>query len=147
MRIIFLIITLITSGLITMGQSPQKISYQAVVRNSSNLLVASAAVGMRISILQGSASGTAVYIESHSTTSNANGLVSIQIGDGLVSSGSIGSINWSNGPYFIKTETDPTGGTAYSITGTSQILSVPYSIYSESSGDAARLKTLIYSGF
>ncbi|HVA99211.1 MAG TPA: hypothetical protein VNG53_09980 [Bacteroidia bacterium] len=113
------------------AQSPEKMSYQAVVRNGSNALVTSTAVGMQISILQGSSSGTAVYVETQTPTSNANGLVSIEIGSGTVVSGTFSAIDWSNGPYFIKTETDPTGGTSYTITGTSQLLSVPYALHAK----------------
>ncbi|MFN4853810.1 MAG: hypothetical protein ACK5JC_05250, partial [Bacteroidota bacterium] len=105
-------------------------SYQAVIRNSSNTLVSNQPVGMRISILQGSASGTAVYVETQTPTTNANGLASLEIGGGTVVSGNISTIDWANGPYFIKTETDATGGSNYSITGTSQLLSVPYAFFS-----------------
>ena len=113
------------------AQSPEKMSYQAVVRDGSNNLVASTAVGMQISILQGSSSGTAVYVETQTPTSNANGLVSLEIGDGTAVSGDFTIIDWANGPYFIKTETDPTGGASYSITGTSQLLSVPYALHAK----------------
>jgi hypothetical protein len=116
------------------AQAPEKMSYQAVVRDGSNALVTSTAVGMQISILQGSASGTAVYVETQTPTSNANGLVSIEIGAGTVVSGDFTTIDWANGPYFIKTETDPAGGTSYTITGTSQLLSVPYALYAKSAG-------------
>jgi hypothetical protein len=110
------------------AQAPQKMSYQAVIRNSSNALVSSTAVSMRISILQGSTSGTAVYVETQAATTNANGLVSIEIGAGTAVTGTFAGIDWSAGQYFIKTETDPAGGTSYSITGTSQLLSVPYAL-------------------
>ena len=113
------------------AQAPEKMSYQAVVRNSSNALVTSTAVGMQISILQGSASGTPVYVETHTPFTNANGLVSLEIGTGTPVTGTFAAINWANGPYFIKTETDPTGGTAYTITGTSQLLSVPYALHAK----------------
>lgn len=107
---------------------PQKMSYQAVIRNSSNELITNHAVGMKVSILQTSATGTVVYSETHTPTSNANGLITIAIGTGAVISGSFSGIDWSAGPYFIKTETDPAGGTSYSITSTSELLSVPYAL-------------------
>lgn len=113
------------------AQSPEKMSYQAVVRDGSNNLVTSSAVGMQISILQGSPSGTAMYVETQTPTTNANGLVSIEIGAGTVVSGDFTTINWANGPYFIKTETDPAGGISYTITGTSQLLSVPYALHAK----------------
>jgi len=112
------------------AQAPQKMSFQAVIRNSSNALVTSTLVGMKISVLQGSPTGTVAYSETQSPTTNANGLVSLQIGSGIVVSGTFTAINWATGPYFIKTETDPTGGNAYSIIGTSELTSVPYALFS-----------------
>jgi len=113
------------------AQVPQKMSYQAVVRNAANNPVVNTLVGMRISILQNSASGSAVYVETQTPTTNVNGLISIEIGGGNVVSGVFTNINWAIGTYFIKTETDPTGGANYTITGTSQLLSVPYALQSK----------------
>ena len=112
------------------AQAPQKMSYQAVIRNSSNALITSTPVGMQISILQGSSTGTAVYVETQTPSTNANGLVSLEIGTGTVITGTFSAINWATGPYFIKTETDPTGGTAYTIAGTNELMSVPYALFS-----------------
>ncbi len=116
---------------ISNAQAPEKMSYQAVIRNSSNKLVTNQQVGMRISILQGSASGNVVYQETQTPTTNTNGLASLEIGTGNVVKGDFSSINWTNGPYFIKTETDPAGGTNYNITGTTQLLSVPYALHAK----------------
>src|SRR5690554_1167064 len=113
------------------AQAPEKMSYQAVVRDASDALLGSTSVGMQISILQGSPSGTSVYKERQFPNTNANGLVSIEIGTGIVVSGDFTTIDWSNGPYFIKTETDPTGGASYTITGTSQLMSVPYALHAK----------------
>jgi len=118
----------------TFAQAPQKMSYQAVIRNTSNALVTSTAVGMRISVLQGSSTGTAVYVETQTPSTNANGLVSLEIGTGTPVTGTFAGINWATGPYFIKTETDPTGGTAYSIAGTNELMSVPYALFSANQG-------------
>jgi hypothetical protein len=109
---------------------PQKFSYQAVIRNNANQLLNSQSVGIRLSILQGSESGTAVYVETHTGNTSANGLISLQVGGGTIVSGAMAQIDWASGPYYIKTETDPSGGTNYSITGSSQMLSVPYALFS-----------------
>ena len=123
---------LLTASLFS--QVPQKMSYQAVIRNDSGALITSALVGMKISILQGSATGTPVYEETQTPNTNANGLVSLEIGNGTVVTGTFSKIEWGKGPYFIKTETDPTGGTDYTITGTSELLSVPYALFSANPG-------------
>ena len=117
------------------SQSPDKMSYQAVIRDNGNKLLSNTAVGMRISILQYSATGSTVYVETQKPTTNFNGLAGIEIGSGTVVSGSFATIDWSKGPYFIKTETDPNGGTNYTITGTSQLLSVPYALYAKNAGN------------
>jgi uncharacterized protein (TIGR02145 family) len=124
----FLAAVLLTASVF--AQSPEKMSYQAVVRDASDNLVTNQAVGMQISILLGSASGTPVYTETQSPQTNTNGLVSLEIGAGT-SADDFSTIDWSADTYFIKTETDPAGGTSYTIIGTSQLMSVPYALHSK----------------
>jgi hypothetical protein len=112
------------------AQAPQKMSYQAVIRNTSDQLITNTTVGMQISILRGSPTGTLVYQETLTPATNNNGLVSIEFGGGT----GFDTINWAIGPFYLKTETDPTGGSTYTISGTSQLLSVPYALYAEKSG-------------
>lgn len=113
------------------AQAPQKMTYQAVVRNASNTIVANAGIGLKISILKDNPNGAVVYSETHQPSTNVNGLFSIQIGGGTVQSGTFSSIDWANDDYFVKTEIDPTGGTNYTITNTSQFLSVPYAFHAK----------------
>ncbi len=133
MKRLFTIMVLVILTASIWAQSPQKMSYQAVIRDNNSILVTNHSVGMRVSILQGSPTGTEVYKEIYNPNpqTNANGLVTIEIGDGIASTGTFSEIDWSAGPYFIKTETDPTGETNYVITGTSQLLNVPYALYSK----------------
>jgi len=109
------------------AQLPQKMSYQAVIRNSENALVVNQRIGMQVSILQASANGTVVYTETQTPTTNNHGLVSIEIGN----EAGFDAINWADDIYFIETNIDPTGGTNYTITGTSQLLSVPYALHAK----------------
>lgn len=113
----------------TRAQAPQKMSYQAEIRDINNVLITNAPIGMKISILQSSPIGTAVYTETQTANTNANGLVSTVIGGGI----GFDTIHWEDGPYYIKTETDPGGGANYTITGTSQLLSVPFALYAANS--------------
>ena len=117
------------------AQAPQKMSYQAVVRNANNTLVTNQNVSAKISILQGSINGTPVYVETHYATTNINGLLTIEVGNGTVVSGSMATVNWANGPFFLKSEIDPNGGINYSIEGTQQLMSVPYALYAEKAGN------------
>uniref|UniRef100_UPI0040479F32 hypothetical protein n=2 Tax=Algoriphagus sp. TaxID=1872435 RepID=UPI0040479F32 len=125
-KLIFSFLFLLASTAVW-AQVPQQISYQSVIRDGNNVVVASSPVGIKISLLKGT--GSAVYVETHSKTTNANGLVSLEIGTGTVLSGSFTSIDWANGPYLIKTETDPTGGVNYSIPAVMALNSVPYALY------------------
>ncbi|MGF1586295.1 MAG: fibrobacter succinogenes major paralogous domain-containing protein [Bacteroidales bacterium] len=128
-----LLLTFIVTTLSVFAQPPAQMSYQAVIRDSEGKLVVNAGAVMRISILQGSAEGTAVYTETRTPVTNANGLVTFTIGGNGTNSvtGVFSAIDWSDGPYFIKTETDPSGGTGYTITGTSQLLTVPYAFHAK----------------
>ena len=117
------------------GQAPESFNYQAVVRNAGNIILNNQAVGLRMTIQQGSIGGTTVYSETFSPTTNAYGLVNLQIGNGTVVSGTFANIDWSAGPYFMETAVDVTGGTNYSVMGTSQLMSVPYALYAKTSGN------------
>lgn len=136
MRKIYYLALLLFVYISASSQSQNNMSYQAVIRNSSNNLITNQAVGMRISILQGSAVGTEVYVETQNPTSNIYGLVTLEIGNGTPTLGTYNGINWANGPYFVKTETDPTGGNSYTVVGVSQLMSVPYALYALNSGSS-----------
>ena len=111
------------------AQVPQRMTYQAVIRDASNNLLSLKLVGIRLSIIQNSIDSKAVYVETHLAVTNMNGLISIQIGAGVVWLGQFSNIDWSKGPYFVKTETDPEGGYDFTITGTTELLSVPYALF------------------
>lgn len=132
-KLLILCVILLNSYLNVNAQAPQKFSYQSVIRNSSGLLITNSNISLRISILQNSSTGTIVYSETHSVLTNTNGLATLEIGSGNIVTGTFNNINWSLGIYFIKTEADVTGGNNYTITGTSQLLSVPYALYAENS--------------
>jgi hypothetical protein len=118
------------------AQSPQTISYQAILRDNVNALVQNANdVTVRVSIIQGPLlDNNVVYLENHSTTTNANGLFTIEIGNGSAAVGNYPSIQWGAGPFFLKTEIDPDGGTNYLITAISELLSVPFANYANQAG-------------
>jgi hypothetical protein len=122
-------------GSATMAQAPSRMSYQSVIRNATGQLVSNSPVSIKISIIQGSANGSVRYVETHTKTTNVNGLVSLEIGGGLAILGTFPGINWANGPYFLKTETDVSGGSNYTLSATSQLLSVPYALYAEKAGN------------
>ncbi|WP_320113257.1 hypothetical protein [Draconibacterium orientale] len=127
------------------AQVPQKTSYQAVIRDQDNKLVIDAPVGIQISILQGDENGTIFYSESLTVTTNSNGLLSLEIGTGYALFGQFEAINWAQGPYFLKSEVDPQGGFNYTITGTHEILSVPYALHAVTADSIAGLQQLVDS--
>jgi len=124
MKKIFLILLVLLSIKIY-SQNEDKLSYQAIIRDNSNKLIKNSTIGIKISILQGSINGNIVYFETQSVLTNENGLLSIEIGSGA----GFNTIDWSNKPYFVKTEIDVTGGTNYILTATSQLLTVPFALF------------------
>ncbi|WP_428235318.1 tail fiber domain-containing protein [Gracilimonas sp.] len=110
-----------------MAQVPQGFNFQAVARNADGDLIANSGLGVRVSVLQGSETGTAVYTETQTPTTSAVGSFQIVIGEG-VSDGDFSSIDWSADNFYVKLEIDPAGGTEYEELGTTRLLSVPYAL-------------------
>ena len=139
MKTLLLTLLLLLAITAAWAQAPQRISYQSIIRDANNVVVASSAISVKISLLRGTATGPAVYVETHPITTNANGLVSLNIGEGTAITGSFAGIDWSNGPYLIQTATDPTGGTDYSIIGIAPLNSVPYALNAANASVATTL--------
>jgi len=133
MKWILSFILIALSTITIFAQAPEKMSYQGIIRDSKDKLVNSSKVAVKILIKQGSENGSSVFEEVHYTETNANGLVSFQIGTGTRLINELGKIDWSQGPYFIESRVDTKGGTNYSISGISQMLSVPYALHAKSS--------------
>lgn len=108
-------------------QVPEKMSYQAIVRNSNNELIKNTPIGLKISLVQDSVNGRTFYSETHTPATDENGLISVAIGGGI----GFYNIDWSAGPYFIKTEIDPAGGTNYTIAVINQMANVPYALHAK----------------
>ena len=109
-------------------QAPASMSYQAVVRNTSNNLLINQSIGVKFTIVKSSSNGIEVYSETQVCKTNSNGLFTTKIGSGNIIQGSFATINWSNDDYFVKTDIDPDGGNTYTISGVQQLLSVPYAL-------------------
>jgi hypothetical protein len=139
---LLLLFLLVTVSIL--AQTPEKMSYQVVLRDASNTLLMNQQVGIQISILQTTITGVAVYTETQTATTNINGLVSLEIGSGT-SLNNFSAIDWSAGPYFIKTATDASGGSNYTIIGTSQLMSVPFALYAKTAAAGALTGTSLNS--
>lgn len=133
------LLTLSITLLLAIGlyaQVPQAFKYQAVVRGNTGNVLVNQLVSFKVSILQGSSSGTSVYSEKQTLSSNDYGIVNMNVGTGTIVSGNFTTIDWGGDDYFIKVEFDATGGANFQFMGSSQILSVPYSIYAKKAGSA-----------
>ena len=126
---------------ILVAQAPQKFSYQAVVRDQNSALIINQKIGVKISVLQNSVQGTAVYEETHNVQSNENGLITLEIGTGKALVGSFSGIDWATGSYFVKNEIDPKGGENYTIVSTNQLISVPYAIHAKTAESVVGFST------
>jgi hypothetical protein len=136
-KISLLIAVFLTIIFNTYSQSPESFNYQSVIRDSGGNIISNQAVGLQFTIYQNSASGTMVYQETFTENTNDFGLINVKIGMGSVQSGVFADIDWASGPYFLETAIDITGGTSYSVMGTSQLLSVPYALFAKTSGDTS----------
>jgi hypothetical protein len=117
------------------SQAPNLFKYQSVARGSNGNPLPNATVGIRLSVRDLSPSGSVLYQETHLANTNEFGLFNLNIGGGNTTIGSMNSIDWSNGAKFIEVEGDLTGGTNYTTFGVSELLSVPYALYANSSGN------------
>jgi uncharacterized protein (TIGR02145 family) len=115
------------------AQAPQGIPYQAIARNASGVAIANTAVKVRFSIRDSIATGAIKYQETHNPTTSALGLFSVNVGMGTVVSGTFSGINWGKNAKFLQVELNTTGGTTYTDLGTTQMMSVPYALFSGNS--------------
>lgn len=138
--ILFTLIIVCSFHLITTAQTPKAFNYQSVVRNNAGNVIPNQNVSFQISIIQGSIAGSVIYIETHAAITDAMGIISLQIGNGTPSLGSFSTINWANSLYYLKIELDPQGGNNYQLSGTTQLLSVPYALYAENVANTDWLK-------
>jgi hypothetical protein len=123
------------------AQSPQSFKYQAVLRDNNGLPLIEKNITIKISILQGSLTGLTAYSEVHQAKTSPVGVVNLEIGKGTQNSGNFSTISWGTNTHFVKIEIDPLGGSNFEQVGTSQLLSVPYALYAEKSGDEKWGKT------
>ena len=140
-KLIYLSLVLVLCSQGILAQAPEKFNYQAVIRNSSGELVTDQDVGIKVSILDETSSGSVLYSEEHAVSTNAYGQVALEIGNGTLDSGDFSTIDWGVNDKFLKLEVDIEGGTSYIPIGTSQMLSVPYALYANVATTAELLGT------
>jgi hypothetical protein len=138
----YLLLLALLLSITAVAQVPQGVSYQAVAFNGSGQPVTNATVGVRVTILDNSATGTVVYSETHTKQTNAQGLFNLNIGQGAATSGTFSAIAWGTNSKYLKVEVDPAGGTNYTTVGTNQLMSVPYALAAASLASSSGGSTL-----
>ena len=113
------------------------------MRNSSGNIVSNQSISLKLSVLDTGGLQTPIYSEIFYVNTNQFGLISLKMGTGSPFIGLFSSIDWANGPYAVKTEVDLSGGLNFQSLGVSQLVSVPYALYSERAGMASADKILI----
>ena len=135
-RLLALVFSCVTTSAM-LAQAPDLLNYQALARDSTGQTLPFQALSLKVSILSGSASGTAVFVEEHTVTTDGIGLFSVRIGDGSAITGTFVDITWSDHSHFLKTEIDVNGGTNYDLLGVTQLLSVPYALHAKTLQDVS----------
>lgn len=139
---IFAVTAMVISATTAMAQAPEAFSYSGIARNNAQV-VSNTTIGLQLSIMQGTPTGTAVYTETQSTTTDTAGYFAVAVGNGTATSGTFGSINWANGNHYLKVSADFNGGTNYTDIGTTQLLSVPYALYAKNAGAVTTIDSLV----
>lgn len=138
-----ILLTLIISlglNFLVQAQAPESIKYQAAIRDNDGKAIVSSTIGVKISILKDSANGTATYTETFTVTTTASGLLNIELGKGAATNGVFSEIDWSTGNYFVELSLDLNGGSTYVLVGSTQLVSVPYSLHSKTT-ESSRVVT------
>ncbi|MEZ5082295.1 MAG: hypothetical protein R2750_02405, partial [Bacteroidales bacterium] len=134
-KLTFTFCLVIALTIAAIAQIPQAVKYQAVVRDNMGEILQTTTVGIRINIHDATAGGTIIYQETFTETTNQFGLVTLEIGTGSPTIGTFPEIDWGTNKKFIEVEIDQSGGTNYASMGTSEIVSVPYALYAEGTGN------------
>jgi hypothetical protein len=128
----FLLLLSFSLSLLTLAQTPKTISYQGVARNATGQPIPNQSIKIKLSLLETATSSNSLYTETHTPTTTGQGLFAIQIGAGIVLSGTYSNLDWSNGPKFVKTEIDPTGGDNFTLSSTNPLNAVPFALFAAS---------------
>ena len=116
------------------AQAPQGFNYQATVRNSSGDLIVNTNVYFKFNVIQGSNTAVPIFTETHYVPTDDLGKVNLIIGQGTANTGTFSELDWSLGSYYLGIELNT--GDGYVAMGTTQLLSVPYALYAENSGNS-----------
>lgn len=136
------LLAFMTIATVLQAQAPQAVTLQSVLRDAAGRLVSNRNVSVLISLRRGSNTGTVVYSETHTPTTNQNGLYTVFFGRGTAVTGTFAGIDWTQGPYYATVEADPNGGSNYTLTVSHPIVSVPYALYAEQTKE---MQVLAYS--
>ena len=118
----------IIATITSFAQAPQGFNYQATVRNNTGALIVNQNVLVKFNVYQNTATGTLVYSENQTATTDDLGHIALVVGQGTATTGTFSTINWGSGSYFLGIELNT--GSGYLDMGTTQLMSVPYAFYS-----------------
>ena len=135
-KILSTLVLSLVATVMLLAQAPQTFSYQTVVRDNNWQVIQNQSIGVQVSIIEDVANGIVVYQEEHTATTNDIGLINLAVGGGTLATGLFSSIDWGNHSYFMKISVDVSGGTNYVAMGTTQLRSVPYALFAETSNNA-----------
>lgn len=136
-KLLFALSVLLFFAYESAAQAPYFFNYQGVARNSVGNALVNKKIGLRLTIRDGGALGIPVYTETRQVTTNNFGLFNVQVGGAGATNvaGGISSTIWNVGTKWMQVEIDPEGGTTFKDVGNTQLISVPYSLYSNLTGD------------
>jgi len=117
------LVLLFVSGLL----AQQGINYKAIIHNTDGGVLINTTITIQFTILENGTNN--VYQEIHTPTSDANGIILVNIGEGTPLGGDFGAIDWGSSPYFLKTEMDT--GDGLKNMGITGFKAVPYAYHAD----------------
>lgn len=136
MKRYFVLITLLLS---VKGYTQNSINYKALIKDGSGVIIANSSIEIQFSILKSDLQVN-VYKETHAPTTDNNGIVIVNIGEGNVVSGNFNAIDWGEDTHFLNVQINT--GSGYVDIGTTQLSAVPYAFHAKTAANINGLEAI-----
>jgi hypothetical protein len=133
MRVGFIILFVFIVSVQLVAQAPLGFNYQGIARQADGTPISKQSIGIKVSIIDGP-QGSVQFTEIHLLETNDFGLFTAIVGQGT-GGNTLNSVDWSIGNLWLQIELDPDNSGSYILMGSQQLMSVPYALFAQQSGE------------